>query len=329
MKVFHHNDDDGRCAAAIVKRELVNVFEPLTDDDFIEYSYTGELDVPEFKQNETVYIVDLSLDETIFNKVIKPALDVNAKITHIDHHKTTFEYLESLTDDQKTIIDKVTTFYVNGLSGTMLTWVYSLMNDTERRDPTNVNFDFTDGNTHVGFDVGTDKMREYHIPDVIRYIDDNDVWRHEIENTKYFSIGFQSVSDEDKAPVSSIWDDLIYSSNQREASRFVNEGKIIWAYQEVQYKNNLKNSFVTYIFGEKCLCLNTCQGNSRIFCEKFDEYPMVCKFGYDGSIGKWRYTFYSSDKIDNAVDVSVIAKRYGGGGHRGAAAFISKEFLFK
>ena len=55
---------------------------------------------------------------------------------------------------------------------------------------------------------------------------------------------------------------------------------------------------------------------------------MVCKFGYDGSIHKWRYTLYQSDKIDNIVDVSEIAKRYGGGGHRGAAGFVLDYNIF-
>lgn len=327
MKIFYHGDDDGRCSAAIVKRELVNVFEPITMDDFIEYFHSGNINTPEFKMNETVYIVDLALDDVIYNQVIKPAVDAGSNVIHIDHHKTTIDYISSMTDDEKLVMEKITSFYKMGLSASMLTWVYSLMYDSERKEPNKVNFDFTQGYTHVGFNVGDPGMREYRIPDAIRYIDDNDVWRHGIEETKFFSIGFQMI--EDKHPASQIWDDLIYTSSQYESSKIVNDGRLLWTYQEAQNKANLSNAFESDVFGPTCLCLNSCQGNSRIFCEKFDDYQMVCKFGYDGSIHKWRYTLYQSDKIDNIVDVSEIAKHYGGGGHRGAAAFISKEFLFE
>ena len=326
MKIFYHGDDDGRCSAAIIKRELVNVFEPMTTDDFIEYFHSGDINTPEFKVNETVYIVDLALDDVVYNKIIKPAVDAGSKVIHIDHHKTTLDRISSMTDDEKLVMNKITSFYKMGLSASMLTWVYSLMYDSERKEPNKVNFDFTQGYTHVGFNVETPDMREYRIPDAIRYIDDNDVWRHEIEETKFFSIGFQLI--EDKHPASQIWDDLIYTSSQYESSKIVNDGRLLWAYQEAQNKANLNNAFESDVFGYTCLCLNSCQGNSRIFCEKFDDYQMVCKFGYDGSIHKWRYTLYQSDKIDNIVDVSEIAKHYGGGGHRGAASFVLDYNIF-
>ena len=326
MKIFYHGDDDGRCSAAIIKRELVNVFEPMTTDDFIEYFHSGDINTPEFKVNETVYIVDLALDDVVYNKVIKPAVDAGSKVIHIDHHKTTLDRISSMTDDEKLVMEKITSFYKIGLSASMLTWVYSLMYDSERKEPSKVNFDFTQGFTHVGFNVGDPGMREYRIPDAIRYIDDNDVWRHGIEETKFFSIGFQMI--EDKHPASEIWDDIIYTSSQYESLKIVNNGRMLWAYQEAQYKANLRNAFESDVFGPTCLCLNSCQGNSRIFCEKFDDYQMVCKFGYDGSIHKWRYTLYQSDKIDNIVDISEIAKHYGGGGNRGAAGFVLDYNIF-
>lgn len=326
MKIFYHTDDDGQCAGAIVYRELRNVFEPITDDDIIPYSHTGEITPVEFKSNEHVYIVDLSLDDTIFNKVIKPAVEANANVVHIDHHQTTCIYNESLDDAGKAIMSKVTKFYQIGLSGTMLTWVYALMNEDERKDPCKVIFDFTDTFTHVAFNPGRTSMREYSIPDVIRFIDDNDVWRHKFDDTKYFSLGFGM--ERDKTPTAKVWDNLIYSSNSRETYTYVNNGKLIWEYQSVQNEKNMRNAFESDVFGHKCLCLNG-YGNSRIFGDKFDEYPMVCRFNYDGSIDKWRYSLYSSTQYpDESVDVSVIAKEHGGGGHRNAAAFIAKEYLF-
>ena len=59
MYIFHHCDDDGRSAAAIIKSELTVVFDQPSDDRFIEYAHTGVLPCPEdVKENETIYIVD-------------------------------------------------------------------------------------------------------------------------------------------------------------------------------------------------------------------------------------------------------------------------------
>ena len=110
MKIFYHGDDDGRCSAAIIKRELVNVFEPMVTDDFIEYFHSGDINTPEFKVNETVYIVDLALDDVVYNKIIKPAVDAGSKVIHIDHHKTTLDRISSMSDDDKLVMEKKTSF---------------------------------------------------------------------------------------------------------------------------------------------------------------------------------------------------------------------------
>ena len=43
MKIFHHNDDDGRCAAAIVKHFMNDLGQPMDDADFIEYGHSGTI----------------------------------------------------------------------------------------------------------------------------------------------------------------------------------------------------------------------------------------------------------------------------------------------
>lgn len=319
MKIFYHFDDDGRCAAAIVYRELRNVFDQMSDNDFIGYGHSGHIDPVEFRKNESVYIVDLALDNTIYNSVIVPAVEAGAKVIHIDHHKTTLDNLDSVDSD---IMSKITTLYKIGLSGTLLTWVYSLMNDEERKSPDEVNFDFTDTVTHVAFNPLAENMREYKIPDVVRFINDNDVWTHKIDESKYFNIGFKL--EEDKHPTAKIWDNLIYSSTSREVFKIVNDGKLIWDYQNLQNKRTMKNAFTSDVFGVPCLCVNG-YGNSRVFGDMINEFPMVCIFHYAGDECMWHYSLYSHA---DGEDVSEIAKRYGGGGHRHAAAFISQRFLF-
>lgn len=46
-------------------------------------------------------------------------------------------------------------------------------------------------------------------------------------------------------------------------------------------------------------------------------------FSFNGRNGTWTYSMYSK-----TVDVSNIAKKYGGGGHRGAAGFNTDKLIF-
>lgn len=332
MKIFHHNDDDGRLAAAIINNELTVIFDMPSEDDFIEYNHSGFLPIPdEIKEGETVYIVDLALDTTIL-KLIEDLLKHNCEIIHIDHHKSTFDMYKILNDENKKMMDKVRRFYKNGISGCMLTWIYSCMNDDERKVCNEVDFDFSEGRTHVAFNYNTSSIREYRIPNVIRYVDDNDVWSHEIDESKYFCLAFQMEAD--KSPCNGdLWASLIYGNNERISSSYVIDGKKLWTYQTSINMKTLSNAFETvfedFYPGKKCLCLNNPYGNSRVFEEKFNEYPLVCKFHYNGKIGKWKYSFYSSEKNPEAVDVSIIATAYGGGGHEHASGFISSNFIFK
>lgn len=326
MKIFHHNDNDGLCAAAIIKNECENVYDRMTNDDFFEYSHSGKIDTPEFNENENVYIVDLALDDVIFNNVIKPAVLAGAKVIHIDHHATTLDYYDKLKNiDDVEILKKVCIFHKIGLSGALLTWVFCCMNVDEKQHPMDVNFDFADKYTHVAFYPETPKMREYAIPDVIRLINDRDVWNNELKDSKMFSLGFGLVTD--KHPSDTVWQKLIYYGSLHGPYEYVSSGYIIDRYITLMNENYMKSSFESEICGHKVLCLNG-YGNSDVFGNKFDEYPMVCLFNYDGSLGKWRYSFYSSEKVDGSVNVGELAKSLGGGGHKNAAGCVLSENIF-
>ncbi len=330
MKCIHHIDADGYGAAAIVRLGFNEVFAPSTEEDVIAYDHGQELKLPDpdkLRDGEEVYIVDLALDKTIMN-AIKYFVEHNCHVIHIDHHIGGKRYYETMSPDEKAIYDSITHFFNTDYSGTMLTWVYACMTPEERHNPGVVEFDFTSTFDMVGFWFNTPNSRQIRIPFAIRYIDDNDVWRHSLEESKYFALSFNML--EDKSPTSDIWNDLIYSSTEMKTMQMVNEGLLLYRYQDSINHNALRNAFEYEIDGIKCLCLNAPFGNSRLFCEKYDEYPMVCKFSYDGNMGKWRYTFYSSDKRDDAADCAAIAtKLFNGGGHAHAAGGATDELFFK
>lgn len=92
MKIFHHNDNDGRAAAA-----MVNLFmdkerkTPLSKENFIEVDY-GKY-VPNasiVNNNEIVYIVDYSFTKQTFH-LLQAIAEKTKRIYWFDHHKTSLE----------------------------------------------------------------------------------------------------------------------------------------------------------------------------------------------------------------------------------------------
>lgn len=113
MRIFHHNDLDGKCAAAIVLHYV-------TGDDYhtelIEIDYKDKVDVETIQEDERVVIVDFSFKPEVMAEVLKRTKNV----IWLDHHKTAFEYRYGVTLDGLRSLDKAGCelaweFFTNGL----------------------------------------------------------------------------------------------------------------------------------------------------------------------------------------------------------------------
>ena len=80
--------------------------------------------------------------------------------------------------------------------------------------------------------------------------------------------------------------------------------------------------------GNTCWLMGNIGKVNTIMLQYFvDKYDIVAVFSYDVKTHYWIISLYS-----NKVDVSVIASRFGGGGHKGSSGFRynnSLESLFK
>lgn len=329
MFVVHHNDDDGRCAAAIVHREFTS-FEFVDERNYIEYCHG--MAMPDFiTGNEhvgSVFIVDLALDDVIF-ELIKCLVKKcpNSNVVHIDHHASTFSYLEKMSKEDKEIMSHITTYYRTDCSGALLTYIYACMYEDERKRCNEIAVEFSEEGGHFAFYYDTPEQRMYRIPMMLRYINDWDIWAHKIRETKSFHLGFDIV--ENKHPMSPVWDPLFGSDYP--LKEYLDAGEYIIKFKDSENKRKMKHAFIFDIRwienGEEktvpMACLNS-NGDSTIFGEKINEYPVVCLYMYHGEIAKWYYSLYST----KGVDVSKICEYYGGGGHPGAAGFQSEKLIF-
>lgn len=154
-------------------------------------------------------------------------------------------------------------------------------------------------------------------PYAVRLISDYDTWTKSDPNSDYFDSGLNSY---DLSVDSFMWNSLF--ENDSMVDQLISDGMAIRRYMRQYYANKLSRyAFETTFAGYRCLAINQ-KDNAGIFGDKRGMYPLCVIFQTDG--GRWFYTVYSSDPM---IDCSKIAERFGGGGHKGAAGFMTDKLL--
>ena len=200
------------------------------------------------------------------------------------------------------------------------------MTDDERKHPNDVPFDLSDDLAQVAFHPETDDIRVVAVPLAVRLIDDNDVWRHSLPESKLFASAWGV--EEDTSPMNLIfWQELLYEG-PKAAYDMIDHGELIYKFMENQSKSVMHNAFEVTIDGIKGIAVNCPFGNSRLFGDKYNEYSFVVKFSQSAP-DRWRYTFYAND--ESTVDCSEMVKKHfnelnlAGGHAKAAGATISKN----
>ena len=114
MKVFYHNDLDGKCAGHIVGEYHTYVeIEEFTPKDFIEMNYGKEFPFDVISKGEKVYIVDYHIKPEEMERL----LEITEDIVWVDHHITAINQYKNFPKKIKGIRE-------TGRSGCVLTQQY-------------------------------------------------------------------------------------------------------------------------------------------------------------------------------------------------------------
>lgn len=102
------------------------------------------------------------------------------------------------------------------------------------------------------------------------------------------------------------------------------DGVAIYNYLCTEAKSSYKKIFPIVLDGYRFACINQERFNPINFGINYhnDGYDGFACFWYSG--GKFTYSLYNDN---GSVDCSVIAKNRGGGGHKGAAGFVTDEMI--
>jgi nanoRNase/pAp phosphatase (c-di-AMP/oligoRNAs hydrolase) len=117
---------------------------------------------------------------------------------------------------------------------------------------------------------------------------------------------------------------LTHNDDQIDDGGLIEQGKVMTRYRDQWAKNYCQSKgFETDFEGVKCFAVNLGHCNSEYFKSlPTGKYDVLIPFVFDGN--QYAVSLYST-----TIDVSEIAKKYGGGGHRGASGFQCKELPFK
>lgn len=162
------------------------------------------------------------------------------------------------------------------------------------------------------------------LPWAIKMLGRFDVWDFQKHpQAVSFQYGLKSYK-EAYNPKNIMWAKLL-KNDKDTLHQILNRGSTILKYMDVQWEENLQNAFAVTFEGHTALALNLIHGGRLAFNHVKDpeEYDILITFYRKNSV--WGVTLFSNKPN---VDVSKIAKKYGGGGHSAAAGFGCESLPF-
>jgi oligoribonuclease NrnB/cAMP/cGMP phosphodiesterase (DHH superfamily) len=146
-------------------------------------------------------------------------------------------------------------------------------------------------------------------PDFIEYLQDRDLWRKVLPMGDEFTIALRSYPQDFRT-----WDNLI----ARGVGSLINEGESIQRYYRLRVEELKRSAYSAELGGAKCWIANApyfaASEVAGELCERGAEFG-ACYFEVEA--GRFQYSLRSRGDFD----VSAIARKFGGGGHKNAAGF--------
>lgn len=244
MICFHHNDNDGRCGAAIVARADRNgVLKKRMGDDvtveFEEMDYNKAIPFWKIAADELVIIVDFSFKPEDMSKV----LDLTENVIWIDHHKTAEAY------DYGRKLEGKRDFTEPGKSGALLAWEYFFPGEA--------------------------------VPLAVRLVSDYDTWQHKMTGDLEFQLGLDAKAWA-KYPQNERWARLF--GDNLTVRAISDSGIAIQSYRDSKCETYCTSfGYETEIGGHKAFAMNLYTFGSQGFGKRIKQYPICAGYVWDGS----------------------------------------------
>lgn len=297
--IYHRSDFDG-----LFCREIARKF--LSDATFIGWDYGDPpIPVPEGK----VYVLDLSPYCLSFDLDKEKGMTFPADwIVWIDHHKSAIDKYSAT----------IPGYRIDGVAACRLAWQWFMRGYSENQEMAYVNN--LSGDLPAKEDFVSRNVRE---PLAVRLAGEYDIWDKRDPEAELFQHGLRG-----QELLPGHWNDLLGMG--RAAEQLVEHllclGRPIAFVRDNEYREVIQSqgfdiAFEGFIF--LACCSHELDIRSQLFAAGIqDHHHALLGFTYTGH--DWRVSMYHAPNNEH-IDLSKIAVKYGGGGHRGACGFRMKQ----
>jgi uncharacterized protein len=284
LVVTHGDCPDGWCCEFLFRRHFG------ANADYLSARYGDP--VPDVRLRPHVYIADFCYAAPDMGRI---ASDCGGRLTVIDHHVTAQGTLERLNLHVGRGLWESSVRVVFDLahSGAYLTWRF--LKDQGATDSV-----FADGNP----------------PLIVQVVQDRDLWAWRLPDSRELNAALSSYPKTVEA-----WTDLHNDLTPVGGDgywRLVREGAAILRVQEQFVQAAVAKAVEVTIAGHRVLAVNTTAHHSEVAGQLASGRPFGACFYDDLKRG---LRVWSLRVRDADFDVSAIAKRFGGGGHKPSAGF--------
>lgn len=242
---------------------------------------------PEVSPHVTLYMLDISV----------AGLMDHPGLIWIDHHKSAMEQYPAT----------IPGYRIDGVAACRLAWQWFAL---KAATPNMEDFALPDKQHY--FD------RQVQEPLAVRLAGEYDIWDKRDPRAELFQHGLRS-----RELTPQIWAELLADINLT-VLELLRGGEVLQFAQTKQNESIIKDLGFTFAWeGLTFLCCNHARYNSHLFTAGLKpEHDACLGFKYL-PCGQWEISLYHAPGKEQH-DLSVIAKKHGGGGHRGACGFRLK-----
>lgn len=251
---------------------------------FYGYEHVVEEKAGDFAKYNKIFIVDFSVSAELLKKM--EACD--GEVMVIDHHLTAYNKYAPEDKDKEfdtyseTRGENVFIVLNNNHCGAMLTWGHF--------------------------------FPETVIPALFKYVDDYDRWQFQFDETKPINKYIRTLPMEFE-----VWDKLVKDLDTGGFEEILKQGQAIQKYHDMIVDDIVGNAREVKLKGVQGLSVNCNIHFSSDVGNKLAEQSGT--FGATFVLNKHRQEVYSLRSIGDSCNVSELAEKFGGGGHKNAAGF--------
>jgi hypothetical protein len=315
--IYHDADFDGKLSNEVC-RYWLSKHHPEAAIHSYGWDYGRPLPLPYIDEARTttmgwpcfdaIYIVDLSVDELMSRPELRD------KIVWIDHHKSAIEKWDRRSEVAAGP-GMFTGVRIDGVAACRLCWQWLAFENGPHGDP----------RLHPS-DIYTPSKQDYidrkvNEPQLIRLAGEYDIWDHRDPNAKILQFGLRACSSRELRELVA-WQFDGRPEGCGLLENVIGGGRLIKSYMDKQNEEYAAQMAGDVIWeGLIFLAINSSHRNSDAFLGAIkDHHDALLNWRFDPKSKLATVSLYHAPGKEHH-DLSLIAAKYGGGGHKGACGF--------